>query len=83
MYTHMYVCFMCLDTVNKTHKKCSHLEEDIPVGERVNKQKSKTCNMLNSKCQGEASQKEMGLLVRTGFSLIIITHTVSPVNKVT
>ena len=29
--------FSCWDTVNKTHKKYSHLEENVLAGENVNK----------------------------------------------
>lgn len=37
--------------------------------------------MLDSKCQGEeVSQREMRFLARTGFSFIIITHSINPVN---
>lgn len=32
----------CWDTVNKIHRKYSHLEENVLAGEEVNKQKSKT-----------------------------------------
>lgn len=40
--------FSCWDRVNKTHKKYSHLEENVLAGEKVNKQNNVVFYMVTT-----------------------------------